>query len=90
MVLLEAMSQGLPPVCVNIPVFREILADGEYGLLTERKEKDFAFALNSLLDDAQLRNQYAKKAFARSQAYSMDKIGTEWLNLFQKLCKKAN
>lgn len=90
MVLLEAMSQGLPPVCVDIPVLREILADGEYGVLTERNEKDFASALNSLLDDEQMRNKFAKKAFDRSQAYSMDKIGTEWLNLFHKLCKKAN
>ena len=88
MVLLEAMSQGVPLVCVDIPVMKEILEYGKYGVLSSRNEEAFASALNSLLADEQLRNEYGEKALERSKAYSMETIGMQWLELFRKLNKK--
>lgn len=88
MVLLEAMTQGVPAVCVDIPVMKELLDYGKYGILSSRDEEAFASAINSLLTDDQLRNEYGEKALERSKAYSMEKIGMQWLELFQKLNKK--
>lgn len=88
MVLLEAMTQGVPAVCVDIPVMKELLDHGKYGVLSRADEKAFASALNSLIADEQLRNQYGEKALERCKAYTMEKIGMQWLELFQKLTKK--
>lgn len=89
MVLLEAMSQGLPIVSVDIPVISEILDNGTYGVLTSRNEEEFALAINAFLSDEQLLNEYGSLSLECSKAYSMEKIGTYWLELFQSLKSNA-
>lgn len=88
MVLLEAMTQGLPAVCVDIPVMKEVLNHGKYGVLASRDETAFAVAMNSLIENEQLCNEYGEKALERSKDYSMEKIGMQWLELFQELSEK--
>ena len=85
MVLLEAMTQGLPAVCVDIPVMKELLDHGKYGVIASRDECAFAAAMNSLIENEQLRNEYGVKALERSKDYSMENIGMQWLELFRKL-----
>ena len=88
MILLEAMSQGLPAVCVDIPVMKELLDHGKYGVLASRDETAFAVAMNSLIENEQLRKEYGEKALERSKNYSMENVGMQWLALFRKLSKK--
>lgn len=88
MVLLEAMTQGLPAVCVDIPVMKELLDHGKYGVLASRDETAFAVAMNSLIENEQLRKEYGEKALERSKNYSMENVGMQWLALFRKLSKK--
>ena len=88
MVLLEAMSQSLPVVCVDIPVLREILDNGKYGILSKCDENEFASAINDLLSDEEKLSEFGERALERSREYSMEKVGMEWLALFQSLCKK--
>lgn len=85
--LIEAMSQSLPVVCVDIPVMKEILDNGKYGILCKRDEEVFAAALNSLIGDKELLNTFGEKALERSKSYSMDTIGEQWLILFEKICQ---
>ena len=82
------MTQGLPAVCVDIPAMKEVLNHGKYGVLASREESAFAAAMNSLIEDEQLRNEYGKKALERSKDYSMENVGMQWLELFRKLSKK--
>ena len=88
MVLLEAMTQGLPAVCVDIPAMKEVLNHGKYGVLASRDETAFAVAMNSLIENEQLRKEYGEKALERSKNYSMENVGMQWLALFRKLSKK--
>ena len=88
MVLLEAMSQGTPLVCVDIPVMNEITNNGTYGIISSREENAFAWAINSLIEDEDCFKEYSKKALERSKEYSMENIGRQWLELFRTVSKK--
>jgi phosphatidyl-myo-inositol alpha-mannosyltransferase len=53
MVVLEAMSAGLPVVATRLSGFQQLMTDGEHGLMVDRPDNvaGFARALDELLDD---------------------------------------
>jgi glycosyltransferase involved in cell wall biosynthesis len=63
MALLEAQAAGLPLVAGDRPGIRQIVIDGETGLLTPEGDADaFAAALGRLLDDPKCVTQMGKTA----------------------------
>lgn len=61
--IVEAMSSGLPVVASDIPACRELVRDGETGLLVPvRDARSLARALGTLLDDAALRSSMGTRA----------------------------
>jgi glycosyltransferase involved in cell wall biosynthesis len=63
MALLEAQAAGLPLVAGDRPGIRQIVIDGETGLLTPEGDTDaFAAALGRLLDDPEYVTQMRKTA----------------------------
>jgi glycosyltransferase involved in cell wall biosynthesis len=62
MFLIEAGAAGLPVVCSDIPGNREIVADGETGLVVKGGIEDFATATIRLLEDASLARRLALAA----------------------------
>lgn len=53
MVLLEAMSAGLPIVATRLPGFEQVMTDGVHGIMVDQADDEhgFARALDRLLDD---------------------------------------
>jgi glycosyltransferase involved in cell wall biosynthesis len=69
MVVIEAMGLGLPVVCTDIPVLREIA--GEAALFFRPDDPaDLARQLRSLLDDGSLRAEMSGRALSRARGFS--------------------
>lgn len=91
MVLLEAMSCGLPVVAFDCPTGPgEILANGNDGILISIDDIDqYAEAIISFLDDKEKRIKYGTQGRINVEKYDTDKIVNQWESLFDeiKLCK---
>lgn len=92
MVLLEAMSCGLPIIsyaCKCGP--RDLIENGKNGFLVDFGDsKQFVKDLRILLDDQNLRLQMGKEGKIKAMNYTMDIIMSKWLNLFSKLIEEKN
>lgn len=62
LVLLEAMTLGLPVVAIAAMGTRDILAEGKGALVASASEQDFAAKLVRVLEDAPLRAALARQA----------------------------
>lgn len=68
-VLIEAAASGRPIVATDIPGCREIVEDGENGLLVAPSDGDaLVAALTRLIEDAALRKSMGSRARARFEA----------------------
>ncbi len=82
LVLLEAMSCGLPIVSFDIPGAREVLDDGECGILVEKYDTNqFSNEVKKLMNDESLRKFYQKKSLMRVKDFSREHIIEEWRSL---------
>ncbi|MFW6368711.1 MAG: glycosyltransferase family 4 protein [Spirochaetota bacterium] len=84
-VLIEAMSQGVPVIATDCDYGpAEIVEPGESGILVSPDSpQQLAEAIVRLTNDDNLRKELAKGARARSERFSHERIGQEWLNLVQ-------
>ena len=83
MVLLEALSKGVPPVSYDIPEGpRQLIDHGRNGLLVP--EGDIAGltdALRTLMDDPELRRRLGAEALETARAYEAGAIAERWVAL---------
>jgi glycosyltransferase involved in cell wall biosynthesis len=54
MVLIEALSAGIPVICSNIPGNRDIISDGYNGFVIDDSEDTYKHYLMKILDDREL------------------------------------
>lgn len=87
MVLLEAMSVGLPVVSFDCPTGpREIVEHRRNGLLVpEGDPHALAAALVEMIEDHELRRQCSEGALATAERYSLKSIGPRWEALIAQL-----
>jgi len=87
LVLLEALSCGVPAVAMDCPAGpREVLDGGRYGLLVpDGDEAAMNAALGRLLRDANLRAHYAELGKERAKHYSAERIVPQWEALFEQI-----
>jgi glycosyltransferase involved in cell wall biosynthesis len=87
MVLLEAMSVGLPMVAYDCPRGpAEVVRDGINGrLVPDGDAAAFAAALAELMDSVELRKRMGAAALADAAVYSMPNIVTRWETAFARL-----
>lgn len=87
LVLVEAMSCGLPVVAFNCPYGpADIINDGTDGFLVEdRNVKAFAGRVCQLMEDDNLRQRMGKAAILSAQRYRPEIIMPLWNQLFTNL-----
>lgn len=86
LVFLEAMAAGLPIISTNKSYLKDILGNGEAGMLVEREQKSIENAILCLLGDEGLRRRFGnigKKVV--KQKYRLDKVIQQHWNLYRSL-----
>lgn len=94
-VLLEAMSMGLPVVATNVEAIPELVKDGETGVLVPpRDASTLANALSLLLDSPSLRQKYRLNAQKYSQGaratYSWESVAKRIFTSLQRLAEATD
>ena len=89
MVLIEAMSCGLPIVAFDAPCGpKDVIADAQNGFLVQAGDtKTMTDKINTLIESEELRKSMGTKAHEMSLNYSEEKIMKQWLNLFKMMQK---
>lgn len=89
LVLVEAMSCGLPVVAFDCPYGpADIIHDGEDGFLVEdRNLKMYSERVCLLMENEMIRQQMGKAAILSSQRYSSERIMCQWNQLFTEMVK---
>lgn len=89
LVIIEAMSCGLPVVsfnCENGP--RNIITDGQDGfLVTPFDVEEYADKLLRLIHDEDCRQQMGINAYQASRRYAIENIAAQWKDLFDELMR---
>lgn len=87
MVLLEAMSCGLPIVAFACPCGpKDIVTDGKNGYLVEPNNIEaLAERICHLIEDEELRKEMGKNARKRAEDFTEEKIMQQWIDLFENI-----
>ena len=85
--LVEAMSQGLVPVAFNsYSAVYDIIDDGVNGRLVPAFDVDaYEKGLRGLMTSPEKLRTMAVNAAKKTEAFSMDRVGGMWRNLFQEV-----
>jgi glycosyltransferase involved in cell wall biosynthesis len=92
MVLIEAMSQGLPPLAYDCPRGpREVIRDSDVGFLVPDGDQEaYVAAMRKLMDDLDLRRRIGAAALRQSAEYSVERVGGQWEALIDELVREHN
>ncbi|ROT31094.1 stealth conserved region 3 domain-containing protein [Micromonospora sp. HM5-17] len=87
LVLLEAFAAGVPAVAYDIETGPgEIITHGKNGFLVPAEDEDgIAEALNTLIADEKLRQEFGANALQASEAYRLGPIMERWEKLYAEL-----
>jgi glycosyltransferase involved in cell wall biosynthesis len=86
MVLLEAISSGLPIVATRVGGVPEIVVEGENGYLLKPGEiEGFVEKLKVLISDKQIRMNFGLKSRIIAEKFRRNQVAREWCQLYQKL-----
>lgn len=87
MVMIEAMSHGLPVVSFDCPTGpADVITDGKEGLLVPPRDVGgLARAMKTLMADEGLRAEMGDAALMTVQGYSPEAIHAQWTELFEEL-----
>jgi glycosyltransferase involved in cell wall biosynthesis len=90
MVLVEAMSRGLPVVSFDCPTGpRHLIDDGVDGLLVPDGDVSaLTEALETLITDPERRLRMSRAALASAAAYEPRAVRRRWLRLFDDLARR--
>lgn len=82
--VIEAMAASLPIIASNVGGNRDLVVDGETGLLVESESPDkLASAMCSLFSDRDNTQRMGKRAYARVvEQYSIDNVVSRLLSLY--------
>ena len=87
--ILEAMAAGVPIVATDIPGTRDLVSDGQTGLLAAVGDRAaLARCVNCLLDDAGLARQLGQAAQRRAEAeFSVEQMVARYAELYQEVLR---
>jgi len=85
-VLLEAMACGLPVIGTNVEGIREVIVDGENGLLCDITSNSIRKTIDRLFEDDDLREKLGERARETiANKFALERIIETELNLYSKL-----
>lgn len=87
MVIIEAMSCGVPVVAFSCPCGpKDIIKDGENGLLVENGNiQQLAEKICYLIEHETIRKEMGRKARTNAKRFTEDEIMKQWIKLFDEL-----
>ena len=85
LVLVEAMSHGLPVVSFEIPSVQDIFAEGDCLIAPQGDMKKFTECLDLLLSDEELRTHLGQRSRELSNEYTPISIAKQWIRLFEDI-----
>ena len=85
LVVIEAMSAGVPTVAFSSAEGVTELIDGENGILIDNRDiNKMADKVLELLEDRKALKEMGKKAYNQSLNYTSDRVYNKWLDIFEK------
>ena len=84
---LEALACGLPLICREDPVLRNVLEDGKNGY-TYRSEQEFVEHTVRILEDRSLRREMRINALAKAEEYSSERFGKRMAALYEGVIRE--
>jgi len=89
LVIIEAMSCGLPVVSFDCPCGpKDIISEGVDGFLVPSLDINYmAKKISYLIENEEIRLKMGRQAVLKAQNYSIDIIGEKWKNLFEQLMR---
>lgn len=85
-VLLEALACKLPVIATNLKGSNEILANGQYGILIDPKNKaELKEKMITMAKNEDLRQIFSRKATIRADFFNDEIIMNKWINLIEKI-----
>ena len=88
MVVIEAMAAELPIVTTNAPGVRDIVKDGDTGLISDVGDTyRMAENINRLIEDTGLLKRVKANVLEESRKYDWDKITAAHLGLYARMIK---
>lgn len=89
--IIEAMAIGIPVVASNIDGPKEIITNGQNGLLFEcDNEVDLAEKIKMLITDNSLREKLASNALTFVKDYSIERMYSSYLAFYKKIDSKES
>jgi len=82
--ILEAFNVGTPVVTSNVTAMKEI-AEGAAVLIDPTNVENMAAGMRKLHENQQLCSELAEKGKERAQKYTWDKLGRQYLALYEEL-----
>ncbi len=84
LVIIEALSAGLPVVAVQATGINEVVTDGVQGLLTREDSDDLARAMLRLLEDSQLLQRLRSNALETARLFDIRKQALRMLSVYEQ------
>lgn len=88
-VLLEAMAVGNPVIALDASGVRDIVSDGENGLLTDGDACQWAGKINELLLEPERLKKMRQAAVQTAMLYSEEEVADRAEQYYKKVCKKV-
>ena len=85
LVLIEAMTKGLPIVTVDIPAVRNVVSDGVHGLLAEPEAEQVAAAIERLFGDEALYCAVSRNNLDAARQYSWTSVADAFSKLYDSI-----
>lgn len=91
LVITEAMASGLPIVSFNNSGPKEIIGEGQFGILIDKYDcNEFISAIQNLMDNKSERDKLHRLSLKRSKDFSLKSIESIWIKELNKLKEKEN
>lgn len=88
--LLEALAAGRPIVCARVPGLEDVFIEGNEGFFVDIGDVEgLATALETLLNNAKLRQQMGHAARERARRFDIAAIGLEMRNALESLMAQS-